>query len=256
MADEQKNAEQSKQELESRLEQARGQLAERDGEVRKTREDAGAEKRRAEQQKAIDDARIAQLARDTAFAKDPHSTQPDGRILEVSDRLGTGWIDIGANQRVVRGIVFEVRSGRPGEKAVKALAEVTSVKGNSAEVYFSSVADRFNPPVAGDLVANRLYDPVGGRNAVLVGRFSGTYNEQDLKALLGKMGIVVQDKVDKTTHFLIVGSELWNDPATGEPLAEPLQPSDLAEYKQGESLGVQIVPLQDIREYFRLGAGQ
>jgi hypothetical protein len=256
MADEQKNAEDSKQELEGRLVQLRTQLAERDGEVRKTREDAGLEKRRAEQQKAIDDARIAQLARDTLFAKDPHSTAPDGNILEVSDRLGTGWIDIGANQRVVRGIVFEVRSGRPGETAIKALAEVTAVKGNSAEVYFTSVADRFDPPVAGDVVSNRLYDPVGGRNAVLVGRFSGTFNEQDLKALLGKMGIVVQPRVDKTTHFLIVGSELWNDPATGEPLDEPVQPSDLAEYKQGESLGVQIVPLQDIREYFRLGAGQ
>lgn len=256
VADEQKNAADSKQELESRLAQASAQLAERDGEVRKTREDASAEKRRAEQQKAIDDARIAQLARDTAFAKDPHSTQPDGRILEVSDRLRTGWIDLGANQRVVRGIVFEVRSGRPGESAVKALAEVTAVKGNSAEVYFTTIADRFNPPVAGDVISNRLYDPSGGRNAVLVGRFSGSFNEQDLEALLGKMGIVVQDKVDRTTHFLIVGSELWNDPATGEPLAEPVQPSDLAEYKQGESLGVQIVPLQDIREYFRLGAGQ
>jgi len=256
MADEQKNAEQHKQELESSLAQARAQLAERDGEVRKTREDAGAEKRRAEQQKAIDDARIAQLSRDTAFAKDPHSTQPDGRILEVSDRLGTGWIDKGANQRVVRGIVFEVRSSRPGENAVKALAEVTAVKGNSAEVYFTSITDRFDPVVAGDLISNRLYDPAGGRNAVLVGRFSGAFNEQDLKALLGKMGIVVQAKVDKTTHFLIVGSELWNDPSTGEPLDEPVQPSDLAEFKQGESLGVQIVPLQDIREYFRLGAGQ
>jgi hypothetical protein len=256
ISDEQNNAEENKQELESRLEQLRAQLAERDGEVRKTREDASAERRKAEAQKAIDDARIAQLSRDTAFARDPHSTQPDGRILEVSDRLGTGWIDIGANQRVVRGIVFEVRSGRPGESAVKALAEVTAVKGNSAEVYFSSVADRFDPPVAGDLISNRLYDPVGGRNAVLVGRFSGAFNEQDLKALLAKMGIVVQSRVDKTTHFLIVGSELWNDPATGEPLAEPVQPSDLAEFKQGESLGVQIVPLQDIREYFRLGAGQ
>jgi hypothetical protein len=65
------------------------------------------------------------------------------------------------------------------------------------------------------------------------------------------MGINVQNKVDKTTHFLIVGAELWNDPATGEPLAEPMQPSDLPEYKQGESLGVQVIPLQDIRDYFR-----
>jgi hypothetical protein len=177
-------------------------------------------------------------------------------VLEVSDRLGSGWIDIGANQRVVRGIVFEVRSSRSGDQDVKALAEVTDVKANSAEVRFTNIADRYSPPVAGDVVANRLYDPVGGRNAVLVGRFSGAYNEQDLKALLAKMGIVVQPGVDKTTHFLIVGSEIWNDPDTGEPLTEPRQPSDTPVYKQAESLGVQIIPLQDIRDHFRLGAGQ
>jgi len=156
----------------------------------------------------------------------------------------------------VRGMRFQVRSGRAGDMNTKAWAEVTSVKTSTAEVVFSDLADRYSPVVANDVLVNPVYDPVGGRNAVLVGRFSGAFNEQDLKALLGKMGIVVQAKVDKTTHFLIVGSELWNDPATGEPLADPVQPSDLAEYKQGESLGVQIVPLQDIREYFRLGAGQ
>ncbi len=256
MADEQKNAEQRVAELEGRLEQGRSQLSERDAEVRKAREEAALDRRRFEQQKAIDDARLSQLSDVTKFAKDPFWNAPDGRILEVSERLGTGWVDIGANQRVVRGMVFEVRSGRPGEDAVKAHAEVTAVKGDSAEVLFTGVADRFSPPVKGDVISNRLYDPVGGRNAVLVGRFSGSFNERDLAALLSKMGIQVQPKVDKTTHFLIVGSELWSDPATGEPLAEPLQPSDLPEYKQAESLAVQIVPLQDIREYFRLGAGQ
>lgn len=256
MADEQKNAEERVKELEGRLEQARTQVSERDSELRKVREDAGLEKRKFDQQKAVDTARIAQLSDVTKFAEDPFWREPDGRILEVSERLGTGWIDIGANQRVVRGIVFEVRSGRPGETAVKALAEVTAVKANSAEVLFSSVVDRFSPPVAGDVIANRLYDPVGGRNAVLAGRFTGTFNETDLTTLLGRMGITVQPKVDATTHFLIVGSELWNDPETGEPLAEPLQPSDLAVFKNAEALGVQIVPLQDIREHFRLGAGQ
>lgn len=256
MADEQKNAEQRVAELEGRLEQGRSQLSERDAEVRKAREEAALDRRRFDQQKAIDDARLSQLSEVTKFAKDPFWNAPDGRLLEVSERLGTGWVDIGANQRVVRGMVFEVRSGRPGEDAVKAHAEVTAVKGDSAEVLFTGVADRFSPPIKGDVISNRLYDPVGGRNAVLAGRFSGNFNERDLAALLAKMGIQVQPKVDKTTHFLIVGSELWNDPATGEPLAEPLQPSDLPEYKQAESLAVQIVPLQDIREYFRLGAGQ
>lgn len=256
MADEQKNATERVAELESRLEQRATQLTERDGEVRKVREDALADKRRFEQQKAIDDARMAQLSDKTKFAENPFWSEPDGSILEVSDRLGTGWIDIGANQRVVRGMVFDVRSGRPGEEAVKAYAEVTNVKPNSAEVLFSGVADRFSPPVKGDVISNRLYDPTGGRNAVLVGRFSGAHNEKDLATLLNKMGIQVQSRVDKTTDFLIVGSEMWADPATGEPLDDPLQPSDLPQYKEAENLKVQIVPLQDIREYFRMGAGQ
>src|SRR5688572_21173783 len=57
MADEQKNAEQRVAELESRIEQSRTQLTERDGEVRKARDEAGQEKRRFDAQKAIDDAR-------------------------------------------------------------------------------------------------------------------------------------------------------------------------------------------------------
>ena len=256
IADETKNAQQREQELEGRLEQLRTQLSERDGELRKTREDAALALREAGKVKAIDDARIAELSRVTAFAKDPFSNQKDASVLEVSERLGTGWIDIGANQRLVRGMRFQVRSGRAGDTRIKAWAEVTDVKANSAEVVFSDLADRYSPVVAGDIVVNPVYDPVGGRNAVLVGRFSGTYSTQDLTALLQKMGIVVQPKVDKTTHFLIVGSEMYNDPETGEPLEAPIQASELAEYKQAESLGVQIVPLQDIREYFRLGAGQ
>lgn len=256
IADETKNAQQREQELEGRLEQLRTQLSERDGELRKTREEAVLALREAGKVKAIDDARIAELSRVTAFAKDPFSSQPDASVLEVSERLGTGWIDIGANQRLVRGMRFQVRSGRPGDTRIKAWAEVTEVKANSAEVIFSDLADRYSPVVAGDVVVNPVYDPVGGRNAVLVGRFSGSYSTQDLTGLLQKMGIAIQPRVDKTTHFLIVGSEMWNDPATGEPLEAPMQPSELPEYKQAESLGVQIVPLQDIREYFRLGAGQ
>jgi hypothetical protein len=255
MADEKTNADQRVSELQDRLDQTRSQLADRDSEVRSVRDVAAQDKRRSEGQKAIDDARILALSQVTRFATVDHAAEPDGRILDVSDRLGTGWIDIGANQRVVRGIVFEVRSNRPGDDAVKGYAEVTEVKTNSAEVLFSGVVDRFSPPVAGDVISNRLYDPVGGRNAVLVGRFSGKFNKKDLGVLLGKMGIEMQAQVGRTTHFLIVGSEIWNDPDTGEPLAEPMQPSDLAEYKEAESLGVQIVPIQDIREHFRLGAG-
>lgn len=256
IADETKNAQSREQELEGRLEQMRTQVAEKDGELRKVREDSVLAAREASRLKAIDEARIAALSEVTKFAEDPFSTAPDGSVLEVSEKLGTGWIDRGANQRVVRGMRFQIRSSRPGDTKIKAWAEVTSVKSGTAEVVFSDLADRYSPVVAGDVIVNPVYDPDGGRNAVLIGRFSGTYSTTDLTSLLQKMGIHVQPKVDRTTHFLIVGSEMWNDPATGEPLESPMQPSDLAEYKQAEAQGVQILPLQDIRDYFRLGAGQ
>jgi hypothetical protein len=256
VADETKNAQSREQELEGRLEQLRQQLAERDGELRKAREDGVLAQREAARIKAIDAARIAALSEVTKFAEDPFSSAADGSVLEVSEKLGTGWIDRGANQRVVRGMRFQIRSSRPGDTKVKAWAEVTSVKSGTAEVVFSDLADRYSPVVPGDVIVNPVYDPDGGRNAVLLGRFSGTYSTTDLTALLSKMGIHVQPKLDRTTHFLIVGSEVWSDPATGEPLETPLQVSDLAEYKEAESQGVQILPLQDIRDYFRLGAGQ
>lgn len=256
VADETNNAKSREQELEGRLEELRAQVSERDGELRKVRDDAVLAMREAARVKAIDDARNSALSDITKFALDPFSSAPDGTVLEVSEKLGTGWIDRGANQRIVRGMRFQIRSSRAGDTHIKAWAEVTGVKSGTAEVVFSDLADRYSPVVAGDVIVNPVYDPVGGRNAVLLGRFSGSYSTTDLTALLEKMGIHVQPKVDRTTHFLIVGSELYSDPATGEPLETPLQPSDLAEYKQAESQHVQILPLQDIRDYFRLGAGQ
>lgn len=255
LADEQRNAQQRQTEIEGRMEGLRTQLTEREGELRASREEGLAAKRTFEAKEQIYVARNKQLSDDTKLLRAPFSDQPDGRILDVSERLGTGWIDRGANQRIVRGMRFQVKSGRPGDDRLKAWADVTEVKANSAEVRFDGVVDRYDPVVTGDTIVNPIYDPTAERNAVLVGRFSGAYSEQELTQMLTKMGIRVQPRLDLTTHFLIVGSELWNDPETSEPLEEPIQPSDLPTYKEAESQGVQIVPLQDIREYFRVGAG-
>jgi septal ring factor EnvC (AmiA/AmiB activator) len=255
VADEQNNAKNREQELEGRLEALRTQVADRDSELRRVREEAAATKRAHDERERILMARINQLSDDTKLIRGEYATVPDGEILEVSDRLGTGWINLGANQRIVRGMRFQVRSGRTGSEQTKAWAEVTSVKADSAEVRLGGLVDRFDPVVAGDVIVNPIYDPRTERNAVLVGRFSGAYNERELTTMLARMGIHVQPRLDLTTHYLIVGSELWNDPETSEPLEEPIQPSDLPEYKEAESKGVQIIPLQDLREYFRAGAG-
>ena len=105
-------------------------------------------------------------------------------------------------------------------------------------------------PTAGDVIYNPLYDPRGGRNAVLVGRFSGTYNQAELEALLSEINISIQSKLDKTTDFLIAGSEIYAD-ENGDPLEEPMQPSETAVYKEAEAMGVQIVPVKIVRDFFR-----
>jgi hypothetical protein len=182
------------------------------------------------------------------FVKEPEAA--DGQVLGVSRDLGLGWISLGAKHRLPVGTRFRVVSGAHGSSQVKAWAEVTSVEPSMAEVRFFDQRDPFDPPVAGDIVFNPLYDPTGERHAVLVGRFSGAFNEKDLRMLLANMSISVQDKLDKATDFLIVGSQMYVD-ENGQPLAEPVQPSDLPIYKDAVAEGVQIVQLDDLRQYFR-----
>jgi hypothetical protein len=64
------------------------------------------------------------------------------------------------------------------------------------------------------------------------------------------MNISVNPKLDYNTDYLIVGSELYID-EEGNPLETPLQPSELAIYKDAVANGVQIVSIKQLREYFK-----
>lgn len=252
VADEQQNATTRVQDLERRLTTSQDQLSQRDTALRDERASALESERvhRREVQRMT--TRVDELSRATRFAREPFSELPDGEILSVSASLPLGWIDIGAQDRLARGMRFEVRSARPGAMGVKALVEVTRVEAQRGEVRFVEVADPLDPVTVGDVIVNPLFDPTGGRNAVLVGRFAGKYNEEDLAALLKGMGIHMQDNVGVTTHFLIVGSELYEDPETGDPLEVPLDPTELPVFKDAQALGVQIISIEDVRTYFDL----
>ncbi len=152
----------------------------------------------------------------------------------------------------LRGMGFRIEGGSRSNRHLKAWGEVTQVERNRAEIALSKLIDKFDPVVNGDVIINPLYDPIGGRNAVLAGNFSGTYSHKELGSLLANVGINVQESIDETTHFLILGSTLYNDPVTNEPLEEPLEPKDLAEYKEADVRHIQIIPLSDIRTFFKV----
>ena len=84
----------------------------------------------------------------------------------------------------------------------------------------------------------------------MIGRFSGTYNESEITALLEDIGITIQAELDRTTNYLIVGGPLFVD-EEGEPVDDPIQPSELPRYKDAAALGVRVISINDFRQYFR-----
>lgn len=180
------------------------------------------------------------------------SEQPDAEILAISKQLNIGWVNRGATDRVAEGMVFEVRTGNPNptRDVIKAFAEVTTVEADRSLVRFYDLADDVDPPVTGDLLFNPIYQPGGERYAVLAGNFTGEYNAAELKLLLGEIGIKVQENLDLTTNYLIVGSPLFYD-EEGEPADPPIQPSALPVYKDAQAFGCEIISINDLRKFFR-----
>ena len=233
--------------LEGQITSVRTSLTDRESSLRKTRSDMESQNRDHSQERAAMQTRFDEMGRKLAFLKEPEAA--DGEVLAVNEELGLAWINIGQKNRLLRGTRFRIVDGTPGDDRVKAWCSVTRVEEGMAEVLLSDQADEYDPPVAGDIIYNPVYDPNSQRNAALVGRFSGTWNEKELRLLLSEVGIHIQDGVDKTTDYLIVGSEIFTD-EDGEPLEEPRSPSEEQAYSNAVAMGVQIVPIKQIREYF------
>lgn len=235
-------------ELESEIASVRASLADTESELRDARGETDAITRAKREREAEYTTRLQNVTKKLEWTREPE--RADGAILDVSEALGLAYIDLGKNNRLYGGMRFAIVSGHPGDDTIKAYCEVLNVNAEMSEVKVYDIRDRFDPPTKGDVIYNPLYDPTGLRNAVLVGRFSGSYNEKELRALLEGININLQAKLDKTTDYLIVGAELYVD-EEGEPLDDPLQPSDLPTYKEAEAMGVRIVPLKLVTDYFR-----
>jgi len=248
LADANQAAADRQNELEAEIASVRSTLTDTESQLRTARGETDSISRAKREREAEYTTRLQNVTKKLAWSREPE--RPDGKILDVSEKLGLAYIDLGKNNRLYGGMRFAVISGTPGDDTIKAYVEVLNVMDLMAEVKIYDVRDRFDPPTAGDVIYNPLYDPTGLRNAVLVGRFTGTYSEKELRALLGGININLQGKLDKTTDYLIVGAELYVD-EDGEPLEDPLQPSDLPVYKEAEAMGVRIVPLKLVTDYFR-----
>jgi predicted nucleic acid-binding Zn-ribbon protein len=233
--------------IEGQLANVRTSLTDSESKLRKVRSEVEVQNRAHAQEVSMMQARAEEQGRKLAFLKEPEAA--DGEILAVSEKLDLAWINVGQKNRLQRGTRFRIVDGTPGDEHLKAWCTVTRVEETMAEVLLTDQVDIYDPAVAGDIIYNPVYDPMSVRNAALVGRFSGAWNEKELRLLLAEVGIEVQDGVDKTTDYLIVGSAIYMD-EDGEPLEEPRNPNEEPEYSNAVAMGVQVVPIKQIREYF------
>ncbi len=247
LADQQQAADDRIASLESERDDLRSQVKDKDKKVKDEQGKYEDLERAAREAAQLAVARNNEMGKKLAFLKEPEAA--DGEILAVSTDGTLGWINLGNKNRLARGTKFRVVRGTAGSTAVKAWAEVLHVKEDMAQVKFYDVKDTFAPATAGDVVYNPVYDPKSERFAILLGRFSGTWNEGELTSLLTELNITVQTTLDKTTDYVIVGGEIYTD-EDGEPLEDPLQASELPAYKDAVAQGVQVVTLKDIRAYF------
>lgn len=238
--------------LERRVAQAQDQLSERDAALRETVAEAEGQARQFNRTLREKDTRINVLSDQTQMLRAPFSDQPDGSVVQVSNSTPYGYIDLGADHRVSRGMRFRVEAQEANGPRTKAWAEVSQVFPDYAEVRIYDVVDRYDPVTVGDHIVNPLYDPDAERYAYLIGRFSGAYGREQVTDLLQRMGIQVQDKLDFRTNYVILGSELYSDPETGQPLEEPIDPADTPAYKQAQNLGAKFIPIEQLRDYFRV----
>lgn len=251
IADVEQAAEDAQNELEDQVERLRDNVNDLDAQNRELRNEISALERAALQANREHVARVNNMKERLRDFAEPHASQPDGEIVSTSEELPLAWIDLGTQNRLAVGTSFDVYDGDPGTPRMKGRCMVTRTERNRAEVEITETVDRFDPIVAGDILINPLYDPNAERNAVMLGRFDGLFSQSDLEVLLGEIGITVQPGLDQATDFLIVGGELYVD-EEGEPLEEPIQPSEMSAYRDAEAQGCVIVPISDMRRYFRM----
>ncbi len=252
LRDEQANAEERQTELEDRLSTVEAQADELDQQKRTLERDLDEIARAAERDKG-DLLAIIKSAKDKlAFTEGTAREEADAKIQSVSQALNLAWIDIGSHQRVVPGLTFTIRSADPDptRRRTKTEGTIVEVQPGMAKLQLGALADPFDKVVPGDEVFNPLFDPTGLRYAALAGRFAGALDEQELTVVLGNMGIIVQPDLNEATDMLILGGDVMTD-EYGDPLDEPVSPTDLPIYGEAEARGVSVVPFGTLRKYIQ-----
>ena len=150
--------------------------------------------------------------------------RPDGKVVRVLSDEGLVYVNIGSKDRATEDLRLTVYpyTGIPDSGGGKAVIEVTDVSENVSECRIVQ-QDKNNPVVAGDLVANVVYDALRNYNFVVEGDFdldgtgeSSPAGTKAIKELVRRYSGRVINEVSLDTDFVILG----------DPPVRPRKPDD------------------------------
>lgn len=180
--------------------------------------------------------RIDRLLEEVNKEKTFDDVEPDGQLLSVVDAVGKGWVDLGRNKHLRKGIVFRVfRPIKGGKKLFKGRVEVLRVQESMAEVRIIEERDSLNPITSGDFISSPFYDPKAQPVFVFASPdlTSKDYTKEYLRAKMESYGAVVADNVDLKTDYVVATRGYEDTPA----------------YKAARELGVTVIRERDLLEF-------
>jgi len=164
--------------------------------------------------------------------------KPDGKIIAIDTATNTVIINLGNSDHVYRGLTFSVYDKGlpiPRDGKGKATVEVFDVQANVAIARVTE-ADKRNPIMQDDKIANLIWDATTKREFVVAGAFNFGQGTTSIKNLIEKWGGSVADNVSITTSFVVLGSApvLPQKPTVeareADPRANEKYDADLAAY--------------------------
>jgi hypothetical protein len=198
-------------------------------------------------------SRLQGQARGTALSPKEEFALVDGRVVNTNPAEREVFVSLGRRQNVVLGMTFEIYADaaqiRPDEQTGeyprgKGAVEVINVGETSSRCRILSERQG-NPIVAGDVIANALYDPDKVYKFLVAGNFDSNGDRQATPAEQAEVEALIEDWGGSTTSeftgdvdFLVLGAPpvLPPPPAVTAPIAVVEQyirrESELKRYEQ------------------------
>ena len=151
--------------------------------------------------------------------------KPAGNIISVDDGAQTVIINLGSDDHVYRGLTFAVYDkGQPMPRDGKGKAniEVFDIRTNVSVARITQ-SDKRSPVMAGDVIANLIWNAHARREFVAAGEFTFGEGIESVKDLITKWGGVVADKVSINTNYIVLGTapKVPAKPTVEEIAADP-----------------------------------